>query len=113
MTPVLAPQSVAPNTVSVAPTTTTLCEVDVSQTGEVAIQVENLDVSQTLTLALYEKLNTSNGYGASEISFGPVPPSTSSPVLKYRCAGAAKLKVTGSMSGLGGQARVTVRRNVL
>ena len=107
---VLAPQAVAPTTVSVAPTETTLATVDVSQSDRIAIQVENLDASQTLSLKLYEKASSTNGYGRSELVLPDVGPLTSSPLLKYQCAGAAAVKVTGTMSGAGGNARITVRR---
>jgi hypothetical protein len=100
---------VKPTVVAVAPTTTPLFPaLTVGAMESVSVQVENLDGSQTFNGTLRSRLDPSNGMSDSTmpdlLGIGP----SGSAVVTVSLPATAEFDVVGTMSGAGGDVRVTV-----
>ncbi len=100
---------VKPTIVAVAPTSTQLFEpVTVGAAESVSIQVENLDGSQTFVGVVRSRLDPANNLAPSTLpDFAGIPPGESV-VATLSLPASAELDVVGTMSGVGGNVRVTV-----
>lgn len=108
------PTSIAPLTVSVAPTTTTLQVFDVSKTAVLSIQIVNLDASQTFngSIRTRSRADVSTAVlpfvDTLRVDFqgiGPGMPARAD----VQVGGAAELDVVGTMSGAGGNVSIATR----
>ena len=107
----LAPQNYAPTTVLVAPTTTTVAYFDTRFDEILTVQVENLDATQTFAGTIQRRLDAGNGWAVSDASdyFATVGP-LGAVVADLDARGTSELRLVGTMSGAGGNVRVTARR---
>ena len=108
------PAAVPPTTVTVAPTTTTVQTFDTSKTKVLSIQVTNLDPSQTFAGAVQTRARAD--FAEATVPFvdtGRLELSSIGPGASGRvdvdAVGAAEVRVTGSMSGAGGNVSITAR----
>lgn len=98
-----------PTVVAVGPTTTPLfAALSVGAMESVSVQVENLDVSQTFNGTVRSRLDSSNTMADSTLpdllGIGP----GGSAVVTLSLPATAEFDVVGTMSGAGGNVRVTV-----
>lgn len=107
----------APTTVAVLPTETDIAELaardsiaDLAARGGIAgIQVENLTLDQTLSVALHKKAHPDMPYAPVGIGeLFDIPP-LASRYLELPLRGAFAVKLTGAYSGAGGNVRFSVR----
>lgn len=107
---IITPQILAPTTVAIAPTSTTVCTIESGTSEVISIQIENLDLTQTFVGTVQRKLDAANTYANSSIGdFESIAPLTSV-VLDCDTRATSTLRVVGTMSGAGGNVRVTARR---
>lgn len=100
-----------PQTLAVAPTETTLVDVDSRWARRALVQVENLDAAQTLSCRVRRRLDVGNGWTYQpNLDLDAIPPLGSADVHLDLAAGLSSYSITGSFSGAGSNARVTVRR---
>lgn len=105
----LAPSS-SPVQVSVAPTTTTVLVLDVRYVEQVAVQVTNLDGTQTFDGIVERKTFQETAYAPSTMpDFQGLAPGASV-MADIDCRGSAYLRLVGTMSGAGGNVRVSYTR---
>lgn len=101
--------SSTPITITVAPTTTILAVIDARQYEYLSVQIENLDPTQTFSGTVQRRLNSSNDFANSTIpDFAEIPP-LGSVVADLDTASAVDIRLTGTMSGAGGDIRLTAR----
>ncbi len=98
-----------PTVVAVAPTTTILALIDARQYDYMSVQIENLDLTQTFVGFIQRRLNLANEFATSTLpDFSEVLPGTSV-TADLDTASAADMRVIGTMSGAGGDVRITVK----
>lgn len=106
----ITPVMLAPTTVTVAPTETTLATLDVTGASLVSVQVDNLDGSQTFSGNVKRRLGSSMLYARSSIpDLDTILPGESA-VVDLDVTATTDLKISGSMSGAGGNVKITARR---
>lgn len=100
-------------TVAVAPTSTTVVNIDredLRGARVLVIQLSNLDPSQTFSGALYSRIRDMSLWAArSNLEFESVAPGTSV-VADINIEGTDELELRGAMSGAGGDVQVGVVR---
>jgi hypothetical protein len=96
-----------PVTVAVAPTETTVATVDTTSRAVCAIQVDNLDGSQTFTGTVYARVSASGAWAPTTLPdfTGLGPGASVAPAMDT--TGYSGIQLRGLMSGAGGNVRVT------
>jgi hypothetical protein len=103
----------AKTTVAVAPTSTVVVSLDVRDFETATIQLDNLDATQTLTGQIERRINPASAWSVSTMgdfsSVGPTGSATGSVTADIDVSGTGYLRLTGLMSGAGGNVSVCVR----
>lgn len=108
--PSLAPSS-SPVTVLVAPTTTVVLEVDTRYTDVLTVQVTNLDGTQTFDGTVQRRTFSETAFADSTLPDFETIPAGGSVMADIDTRGSAVTRLVGTMSGAGGNVRVSyVRR---
>lgn len=109
--PVLAPSS-EPAVVTVAPTNTTVLEVDTRFVDVLTVQLTNTDGTQTFAGTVQRRTHNETAFADSDIpDFSGVGPGVSV-MADLDTRGSAVVRLVGYMSGAGGDVRVSYVRRV-
>lgn len=96
-------------TVSVAPTSTLIVELDVRGCSRATLQVDNLDASQTFAGVIQRRVNTAGDWSPSTLGdYAEVGP-LQSVTTDLDVDGTGYIRLVGSMSGAGGDVAYSVR----
>ncbi len=110
MTATLATSS-TPVIVAVGPTTTTVLEADTRFVEDLAVQVTNLDATQTFTGSVTRRTWQETVFSTSPLPDFEVVPPGASVMADLDVRGSAVTRLVGTMSGAGGNVQVSyVRR---
>jgi hypothetical protein len=101
------PSNLVPTVVAIAPTTTPVVELTVSADEAVTVQIENLSATETFTGTVRRSLDVNNAMADTTMpDFASIPP-LGSVVADLVFAFTQKVDVVGTMTGAGGNVRVT------
>lgn len=106
----LSPVATQPTVVAVAPTTTTIAQWNVRFDEVLTVQLENLDLSQTLNAYVQRRLADGNDWAQAPLDYFEGMAPDSSVVADLDVRGTRELRIVGTMSGAGGDVRVTAVR---
>jgi hypothetical protein len=102
--------STGPVTVSVAPTTTTVLEVDTRYISNLAVQVTNLDSVQSFSGKVQRRTWDESYWADSPIPDFSVVAAGQSVMADLDVRGTAMLRIVGTMDGAGGNVQVSYTR---
>lgn len=105
-------QGSPPTTYSVSPVEAEVVAWDVSEVAVLRVEVENLDLSQSVSCRLRSRCWTGIGYSMSERAelLDIAPGATGG--LDVSCGGATSLSLLGVSSGVGCDIKVASRRSI-
>lgn len=104
-------QNLAPTTVAVAPTTTVVATFDLGAfAGQLTVQLDNLDLSQTFVGVVQRRLDSAHAWADSELADFSSIAAGSSICADLDTSGTRYLRLVGTMSGAGGDVLVSARR---
>lgn len=103
-------KALAATTVAVAPTSTLLCTIECRSSSRVTLQVVNTDGSQTFVGEVRRRTQSETTYAPSTLGdFSSVGPG-SSVMADLDVEGTEAIQLWGTMSGAGGNVRVSAQR---
>lgn len=105
----LSPSS-SPEVVTVAPTTTTVLEVDTRYITNLAVQISNLDGTQTFVGAVQRRTYGETNWATSTLPDFDSIAAGQSVMADLDVKGTAVLRIVGTMSGAGGDVQVSYTR---
>jgi hypothetical protein len=107
----LTPQVLAPTTVAVGAADTTLATFDTKFTDVLSVQVTNSDAVQVFAGLIKRRLDSSQAFATTTIpDFSAVAP-LGTAVVDIDTRGTTEVRITGAMSGAGGNVVITARRS--
>jgi hypothetical protein len=102
--------STGPVTVSVAPTSTVVLEVDTRYISNLSVQITNIDSTQVFAGTVQRRTWDETSWATSNIpDFATVSPG-SSIMADLDVRGTAMLRIVGTMDGAGGNVQVSYTR---
>lgn len=96
--------------VAVAPTSTLLGEWDTKRDELLTVQLENLDASQTCSATVHRKVSGASGYAVSTLGDFSSIAALDSVCADLDVRGTASIRIYATMSGAGGNVRVSADR---
>jgi len=106
----MALANVLPEAVAVAPTETTIQEYDCTNLRTLTVQITNTDGSQTLVCSVYRRQYSSQAWALSALSDFALLAAGQSVVADLDVSSTGFIKITGYMSGAGGDCVCSARR---
>jgi len=101
------PSNIVPTVKAIAPTTTPVVELVVSADEAVTVQIENLSATETFSGTVRRALDAGNAMADTTLpDFTSIPP-LGSVVVDLVFAFTQRVDVVGTMTGAGGDVRVT------
>lgn len=101
--------AVATNTVAVT-SGTILFTLDTTHTDQITVQIENLSGAETFTGTVQRRLSTGHNWANSSMTdFNAMAPAANV-VADIDVSGSTQVRISGTMTGAGGNAKVTVTR---
>lgn len=99
-----------PTTIAVAPTETTIADFNCNGLKTLTVQITNSDGSQTLSGLVYRRQYASQAWALATLGDFSLIPAGSSVVADLDVSNTGLLRITGTMSGAGGDCIVSARR---